>query len=162
MTTLQTVQNQALRTVTGCDSMSSESHLHDECKILTVRDHCILLIHPHLIKCEDYCHPNNCNFRSENTDRARQVRFDYRTEQAVISHLTVMIRGSTMGIREALSWVHSNIVSGALRDRSANAVLDRHLPLIPVSEKTLPRLQGYTGPAQVRFFKISKQLLGPC
>ena len=30
----------------------------------------------------------------------------YLTEQAAISHLTVMIRGSTMEIEEALSWVH--------------------------------------------------------
>ena len=56
-----------------------------------------------------------------------------------ISHLTVMIRENTMGFKEALSWVHSNIVSGTLRDRRANVVLNGHPPLISVTEKLLPR-----------------------
>ena len=74
MTRLQTLKNQELRTVTGSHSMTAESHLHDECKILTVRDHCTLLTRQHLIKCEHSCHPNHGNTRSENTDRARRVR----------------------------------------------------------------------------------------
>ena len=46
---------------------------------------------------------------------------------------------STMGIKEALSWMNSNIVSVALRDRRANVLLDGYPPLISVSEKTLRR-----------------------
>ena len=74
MTRVQPLQNQALCTVNGCHSMTAESHLQDECKILTVRDHCTLLIRQHLINCKDSCHPNHGNTWSENTDRARQVR----------------------------------------------------------------------------------------
>ena len=50
ITRLQTVQNQALRIVTGGHTMTAESHLHDECKILTMRGHCSLFTRQHLIK----------------------------------------------------------------------------------------------------------------
>ena len=36
---LQKVQNAALRVATGCTTMSSIQHLHDECKILPIRRH---------------------------------------------------------------------------------------------------------------------------
>ena len=36
---LQTVQNQALRTATGCLAMSSIPHLHRDCKMLPVKEH---------------------------------------------------------------------------------------------------------------------------
>ena len=41
---LQTVQNAALRTITGCHLMSPETHLHAETKMLPVKDHNALLV----------------------------------------------------------------------------------------------------------------------
>ena len=63
-----------------------------------------------------------------------------------------MIRGSTMRIKEALSWLHSNVVSGALLDSWANTV--------SIGENTVAPNQGYIALAQLRFFQVSKQLLG--
>ena len=119
--------------------MTLEDHLHDECKILPVRKHCSLLTRQHLIKCEDSSHPNHGSSRSEPTDRARQIKVDYRNEKAAIGHLTSMIGENRMTVKEALSWVHTETVNGALRDRRVNAVLGEHPPSIADSEKSLPR-----------------------
>jgi hypothetical protein len=36
---LQSVQNACLRTVTGCHATVSQQHLHDECQVLSVKEH---------------------------------------------------------------------------------------------------------------------------
>ena len=74
---------------------------------------------------------------------AIQVRIDYRIKSAAVSQQTVMIRENTMGFKESLSWGHSNIVSGALRDRRAND---------GDGETTAAANQTYIGSAQIRIF----------
>src|ERR1044072_826991 len=39
LTTLQTTQNKALRTITGCTHSTPQQHLHNETKILPIRNH---------------------------------------------------------------------------------------------------------------------------
>ena len=56
---LQTVQNQALRTATGCLAMASHTHLHRECKVLPLKEHGDLLTKQFLAQCFLPSHPGN-------------------------------------------------------------------------------------------------------
>ena len=134
---LQTVQNAALRVVTGCHSITPTDHLHDETKVLPVRSHCTLLTRQHLIKCEDQLHPNYNITRCRTTDRARQVRHDLRTESAAISHVAVMAQGGAL--KDALSAIHTEVVAESLRNLKDNVVLGGRPPPIARVEASLPR-----------------------
>ncbi|XP_046803758.1 uncharacterized protein LOC124419191 [Lucilia cuprina] len=56
---LQSCQNAALRTVTGCIQMTCEEHLHDETKMLSVKEHNIMLSKQFLLGCHRRDHPNH-------------------------------------------------------------------------------------------------------
>ncbi|XP_053960429.1 uncharacterized protein LOC128864703 [Anastrepha ludens] len=63
-TKLQTCQNTALRTVTGCFLMSPIQHLHNEAQILTVKEHNKLLSEQFLLGCYRRPHPLHLLLRS--------------------------------------------------------------------------------------------------
>ncbi|XP_037827577.1 uncharacterized protein LOC119615640 [Lucilia sericata] len=56
---LQSCQNAALRTVTGCIQMICEEHLHDETKMLSIKEHNIMLSKQFLLGCHRRGHPNH-------------------------------------------------------------------------------------------------------
>ncbi|XP_046803859.1 uncharacterized protein LOC124419270 [Lucilia cuprina] len=56
---LKSCQNAALRTVTGCIQMPCEEHLHDETKMLSVKEHNIILSKQFLLGCHRRDHPNH-------------------------------------------------------------------------------------------------------
>ena len=56
---IQRCQNSALRSATGCTRMTMEDDLHNETKILPVRDHCQLLSAQHLLASQSTHHPNH-------------------------------------------------------------------------------------------------------
>ena len=95
-TKLQSSQNAALRTATGCQVMSHEDHLHQEAKMLTVRDYCTLLTRQFLLKCEATDHRNHASTRDQPVGRIKQVRTDLRNEKPHIGHLThLVVNGKT-------------------------------------------------------------------
>ncbi|XP_075250902.1 uncharacterized protein LOC142343100 [Convolutriloba macropyga] len=56
---IQRCQNSALRSATGFTRMTIEDDLHNETKILPVRDHCQLLSAQHLLASQSTHHPND-------------------------------------------------------------------------------------------------------
>ncbi|KAI5752977.1 hypothetical protein M8J77_022380 [Diaphorina citri] len=56
-TKLQTCQNSALRTATGCHLMAHEDHLHTETEILPARTHNQMLSEQYLLVCHAPQHP---------------------------------------------------------------------------------------------------------
>ncbi|XP_037811763.1 uncharacterized protein LOC119603706 [Lucilia sericata] len=55
---IQSCQNAALRTVTGCLQITTEHHLHEETKILPVKEHNVMLTKQFLLGCHRRSHPN--------------------------------------------------------------------------------------------------------
>ncbi|XP_037823665.1 uncharacterized protein LOC119612022, partial [Lucilia sericata] len=55
---IQSCQNAALRTVTGCLQITSEHHLHEETKVLPVKEHNVMLTKQFLLGCHRRSHPN--------------------------------------------------------------------------------------------------------
>ncbi|XP_037825851.1 uncharacterized protein LOC119613856 [Lucilia sericata] len=55
---IQSCQNAALRTVTGCLQITSEHHLHEETKVLPVKEHNVMLTKQFLLGCHRRNHPN--------------------------------------------------------------------------------------------------------
>lgn len=56
---LQTTQNAALRVATGCHRMSPIEHLHNETKVLPVREHNIMIIKQYSLSTFSAEHPCN-------------------------------------------------------------------------------------------------------
>ena len=58
-TRLQAVQNQALRVATGCLAMTGVDHLHQETKVLPLREHSTLITKQFTAACFNPSHPGN-------------------------------------------------------------------------------------------------------
>ena len=101
--------------------MSHEDHLHQETKMLTVRDHCTLLTRQFLLKCEATDHPNHASTRDQPVGRIKQVRTDLRNEKPHIGHLTHLVASGKTS--EALATLHTETVSNALAAAKINVVL---------------------------------------
>ncbi len=70
---LQTAQNAALRTATGCHRMTDIDHLHHESKVMKVKDHCEMLSKQFLLATQKPAHPNrvNCSLPPSPPPRAK-------------------------------------------------------------------------------------------
>jgi hypothetical protein len=58
---LQTAQNSGLRLCTGCHLMTDIDHLHTECKVMKVREHCEMISKQFLLSTQKPGHPNRVN-----------------------------------------------------------------------------------------------------
>ena len=131
------MQNTALRIVTGFHAITPEDHLHQETKVLPVKNHCTLLTRQHLIKCERPDHPNHFGTRPLSTGRPRPVRSDIRRERNAVSHLTNLVLDGK--VKDALNSLHTDAVSDAIEHFKLNVVLGGRPPPIHASESTLTR-----------------------
>jgi len=129
---LQTAQNAALRTITGCHMMTHPDHLHQETEILPVRDHCQLLTRQYLLGCMVEGHPNYaavCRPRN-----GRNIRHDLREFLPDIGHfLDERPYLSSVELRPAISELHN-----AIDNYRDNIVLGGRPPPIDASETSLP------------------------
>ena len=106
-------------------------------RMLTVRDHCILLTRQFLLKCETTDHSNHASTRDKPVDRIKQVRTELRNEKPHIGHLThLLVSGKTS---ESLASLHTETVSNAIAAAKINVVLGEGPPPIQASEKTVSR-----------------------
>ena len=145
---LETTQNQALRTATGCHLISSRDHLHQECKMLPVRDHNILLSQQFLLQCHNPEHPNHQDVtgqpppgrKMKDTLFSRWGKTIKEDIPQVFDHLTK---------KRALQSLHTKIVEKSIGQAEENPVLKKRPPDINQSEETLPR-KARTTLAQLR------------
>ena len=134
---LQTVQNTALRIVTGCHAITPEDHLHQETKVLPVKNHCTLLTRQLLIKCERPDHPNHIGTRPFSTGRPRPVRSDIRRERNPVSHLANLVLDGK--VKVALNSLHTDAVYDAIEHFKPTLVLGGRPPPTHASESMLTR-----------------------
>ena len=137
---LQKVQNAALRVATGCTTMSSIQHLHDECKILPIRRH---------IRMKSVQQQLTHHIPSHPGSRLRK-RTLARTKQSLNSrykHYIEALRDSDSGdeifsherYKSMMQSIYSNEVKDYMDTREDNNVLNSPAPEISADEEKLPR-----------------------
>lgn len=131
---LQSVQNQALRIITGNLKMSSEPHLHRESNILPIRDHCEMISKQFLLSNFVSNHPNH-----KHTSKPlppRKIKPSIQTYRPnIISHLPV----TKDNLKRKTKEIHTKEVKTILSKYPPNKVLQRNPPEINIEEKRLPR-----------------------
>ena len=136
---LQTTQNAALRTATGCTLDTNINHLHDETKILPLDTH--LRLHSSQLR-QKAQHPDHpLHYLTIQDDHERRMkrttlnnRHDYTTRIETDPNTV-----DQDDIKTILKTIHTTIVRDHLRDRPVNKILNRQAPDIDQDEETLPR-----------------------
>ena len=134
---LQTSQNQALRTITGCVKMSNIDHLHSETKSMPVKDHCNMLSKQFLLATQKPNHPNHCAL-DENVPRLMKNSLTTKFGP-YIQTMTNNQPIETQTYKILLKNIHTEAVTDTINNQSPNPVLDLPAPDINEEEKTLPR-----------------------
>lgn len=144
---LQRVQNSALRIATGCHLMSSTYHLHDECKILPVKDHLEMLCSQFLVSSLRASHPSFGVVRSlpERRSRTRPTG-DFTPKQTLyslfkdkVSQFLVNDEVPENTYKSALKTIHTDFVRNTMASFPPNSVLGIRPPPINDEEKELSR-----------------------
>lgn len=131
-TKLQTIQNQGLRTASGCLLMSSQEHIHRECKVLPVKDHSVLLTKQHTAGCILETSPGNRLLGLPLPQRNLKP-----THLAHLPEVREKFRGSTH--KDVIKSLHTTAVASTLSTYQVNRVLQDTPPDINPEEKQLPR-----------------------
>ena len=130
---LQTVQNHALRVATGCLNKSDIDHLHEETKVLPVRDHSTLLTKQYLANTYVPAHPG-----FKNLDRPPSARNLKPTLLKYKEDIRVRYEAG-LSRKHVLQSLHSEAVTAALDNLGPNKVLGDRPPEINKEEEQLSR-----------------------
>ena len=134
---LNSAQNTALRTITGCVKMTEVTHLNQETKILPVREHSEMLTKQFLTSMHQPSHPNH-HLLSEPTP-PRDIRksiLDYKSQVSDLDGKTSVTKEEVKAIHGR---IHTNCVNSAITAYPANKVLQTRPPEVHGEEKVLPR-----------------------
>ena len=133
---LQTVQNSALRTITGCTRDTNVAHLHQETKILPVETH--LKLHASQLR-QQAQHPDHTLHALTRQLPAprlmKQTVFYNRNYTFNLDISPENASGET--IKENIKAIHSHHVATHLQGQPINKVLDGPAPPIHKSEEAL-------------------------
>ena len=135
---LQTVQNSALRTATGCHLKSSVEHLHTETKCLTVEEHCTLLSAQYLANALNPDRPVHPNTQLGQRPRKMKETLHSKHHEWVESALKDSTFDSENRVSN-LKILHTEAVARALQEKPPNVVLRQVPPDIDKSEQELSR-----------------------
>ena len=138
---LQVAQNHALRIATGCHKMTNIDHLHDETKIMKVKDHCEMISKQFLLATQKPGHPNHTDLYRPPPPRQMKQTLTSKFASAV----KPIARNLTEeNYKKKLKVIHTNSVKDSLLALSNNKVLNTRPPAIDESEKNLPRVTRST------------------
>ena len=132
---LQTVQNQALRVITGNHLMAPEHHLHRETKILPIRDHCKMVSKQYLVKSHLPHHPGYRHVSKPLPPRAH-LKPTIQNLRPEIQHLLPV---SNDCLKSKIKSIHTSEVNRILANYPVNNILHTRPPDINKNEETLPR-----------------------
>ena len=134
---LQAVQNGALRTITGATKMSQISHLHNETKILKVRDHNNLLCKQFLAQMHKQKHPNHHQLAIPPPPPGREMGATLKDKYIQeIGHISI---NEDSNMKAVLKQIHTETVHQALDLLEDNKVLGAAPPKISEEEQSLSR-----------------------
>ena len=134
---LQFAQNSALRTATGCHLMTDIDHLHQETKIMPVKEHCQMLSKQFLLSTQRPNHPNRTNLNPPPPKR--------QMKETLVSLFGKEINKiSTPDLPEKayktkLKKIHTTSVRDTINNYRENKVLNTRPPAIHKAENKLPR-----------------------
>jgi hypothetical protein len=134
---LQVAQNEALRIATGCHKKAGIDHLHQESKMLRVRNHSTLLAKQYTLACYQPHHPGHRH--TTQPDPPRQMKGDLMSNRAAVEPLTAGGVVDTRQYRAGLRRLHTEAVHEALQDYAPNNVLGCSPPAVAASEQQLSR-----------------------
>jgi len=135
---LQTVQNSALRTATGCTKDTNIQHLHEETKILPLKEH--LQLHASQLRQKTMLpdHPLNSLHADKTKSRYRKQSIFYNKNYTVnITNKEDHINNDIAENNKKL--IHTKIVNDYLQTKSPNKVLGQIAPEINKEEENLNR-----------------------
>jgi hypothetical protein len=143
---LQTAQNSALRSVTGCVRMSPIDHLHAECKMMPVKEHNLMLSKQFLFKCQNNVnHPNNIpSYKKPSNVVKHNFRTIFAEDEPSTSSHPYNTRSSQKNASQkeeikSIEDIHTQCVNDYIETTSKNKVIGRRPPDINDEEKLLPR-----------------------
>ena len=143
VSTLQSIQNSALRLATGSLKMASTDHLHQEALVLHVRAHLSMLCSQFLLSALRPNHPSHPTVTADSGPRNIRHTLQSRFRPSISAHL---IDGITQPdcYRESLRQVHSDAVAATIAALSPNRLLGVSPPAVSASEQRLPRAHRTT------------------
>ena len=134
---IQTAQNSALRTATGCLKITPIPHLHQESQILPIQSHSDLLCIQYLAQCQESSHP--CHTACTQTNRPRPMKETLQSKyQDKLTSITRHLPPET-STKQKLRCIHTSIVNETLGQLPPNRLLNTLPPPISHLERTLPR-----------------------
>ena len=116
--------------------MTDVEHLHNEAKIMPLKDHCEMLSKQFLLSTQKPNHPNRTQLDGPPPDRQMKKTLVSKFGAEISSISTPDIDDSTY--KKQLKKIHTNSVSSTLKQMK-NKILKTRPPEINDSEKTLPR-----------------------
>ena len=136
---MQVVQNKALRIATGCHTMASSAHLHQECNMLPVKDHCILITKQYLAACHLPGHPGQKQLTRPPERRKKKLTLlEYKAD--VARHIDDSdIDMDEDKYKEILKIIHTEEVTATIQRQDPNRVLGESPPSISKTELMLNR-----------------------
>ena len=132
---LQTCQNAAMRSITGCVRMTHSDDLHNECKLLPVKDHCQLLSKQHLLQSQMPCHPNHGALdESRERDMRKTLASEFNEEVQEATNMD-----NPKWRKRGMIFLHTKTVRSSRGKMRLNRVLEAQAPPVAESERTLQR-----------------------
>ena len=136
---LQVIQNKALRIATGCYNKASPSHLHQECKMLPVREHCEMITKQYLAACHLPGHPGRKHLGRPPAPRPKKLTLLDRHKTELSNLIPNPQDFNEMEYKIILKSIHTQDVAAAIASLKPNRVLGTPPPEINKEETKLNR-----------------------
>ena len=145
---IQIAQNSALRTALGCVKMTGIDHLHSECQMMPVQDHCNMLSKQFLLQTQLEDQPNSIDLTAQPTERTMKKTLSSRFGNE-ISNMIPPEGLDTDTYKRELKNIHTMSVQATINKQKPNPVLNQPPPKVDDTEKSLPR-KARTSLSQLR------------
>ena len=132
---LQTIQNQALKVITGNLAMASEEHIHRESKILPIKDHCKMISKQFLLTNHIPGHPGYKHVHKRLPPRSHLKP----TIQNMRHEIQDLLPVSRDNLKAKQKIIHTREVSRILANYPPNKVLQANPPEVNKMEANLTR-----------------------
>lgn len=155
---LQTCQNMALKVATGCHKISSETHVHAECKMLPIKEHNEMLTKQFILRTQRPDQPGKVDLDSGDGPQYRHMKDTMKKKYGDYVHKILRDTDPKIDINSELDNVtykhklrdiHKDCVKSYLANRPVNQVLNAQPEPVHADEAILTR-QARTTLAQLR------------
>ena len=138
MNKLQKVQNTSLRIATGCTKDTNINHLHQETKILLVKDH--LQLHGSILRQKAQLESHPLHNLTTQYPKSRQIRETiFQNKDFTRNHDLERTNRTNEKIKENCTRIHTEITEDCIKKYPINKVINQPSPPINEAELSLPR-----------------------